>query len=221
MHRTVDSAHLPRNWGTQTYHQLANIHTGFEPIIEKPRAEAFGTASAKKKSRKLRNFSKFYDKEMDFVQHKYSHIASALEKRDADEEKQAKAMRDHANLMSSGSRKILHNKLKTTLINQASGKSNQTSKMFNTPVHERLFIDNINRQKRFEELKSFYGDFTEEEPHIVNMGGSRKALDLTGKMSFSKAKLNSYKSAGNFHIEQQSSKQNIADYLRETVESHS
>jgi len=135
------------DWKTQTYEKIPTIPKGFEPIIEKPYDETYGTTSHKKhRRRKNRNFDKFYNKEMNFVQEKYNNINNELLKREANEFEQFTNHRESSHLMSDGSRKILHNKLKSTIINTDPNKALKLSKLFDTPVHERLFIDNMQRK---------------------------------------------------------------------------
>lgn len=146
------------DWKTQTYEKFSSVAQGFEPIIENPVDEAIGSSS-QKKIRKKRDFNQFYMKEMHFIQDKYNHIASEQLKKEEVEVNQYKSMRESMHLMSNGSRKILHTKLKNKIVNNEPGKTLKMSKLFNTPVHERLFVDNINRKKRIEELKNFYQEF--------------------------------------------------------------
>ena len=83
---------------------------------------------------------------MNFIQEKYNHINSELLKREATENDKYSNHRESGHLMSDGSRKILHNKLKSTIINTDPSKALKLSKLFDTPVHERLFIDNMQRK---------------------------------------------------------------------------
>lgn len=83
---------------------------------------------------------------MNFVQEKYKHINNELLKREANEYEKFSNNKESGHLMSNGSRKILHNKLKSTIINTDPSKALKLSKLFDTPVHERLFIDNMQRK---------------------------------------------------------------------------
>ena len=110
---------------------------------------------------------------MDFVQHKFSHIANELQKKEDVENEKYRKTRDRKRLISNGSRKILNTKLKSTIINQDPNKAMKMAKVFDTPVHERLFIDSMNRQKRIEEIKSFHEDFASDEPRIMHITSSK------------------------------------------------
>lgn len=195
--QTVDEQYEVNDadWKTQTYQKIFHLDNGFEPIIERPLDEAFGTTSRKRNRRTVRNFNKFYDKEMNFMQEKYNFIAEELGKKEEEVEKY-QHIRDAMNLMSDGSRKILHNRLKTSIISNNPSKASHIAKALNTPVHERLFVDNENRKKRIEELKSFYQDFT-HEGSFMNVSTSRRGLDLTDAHQIVRGQLNTYRSVEN------------------------
>jgi len=123
---------------------------------------------------------------MNFVEAKYNFIANEQARKEDEEVVKYEQIRNSNHLMSDGSRKILENKFKESIINNYPQKSVKISKLFSTPVHQRLFIDNENRKKRIEELKNFYQEHTYDEPNLINVSHSRKVLDLTGKMSFTK-----------------------------------
>lgn len=203
------------DWKTQTYQKMFNLDNGFEPIIERPLDEAYGTASHKRTRRKVRNFNKFYDKEMNFMQGKYNFIAEEIGKKEEEVEKY-QHIRDTMKFMSDGSRKILHNRLKTSIISKDPSKASQIAKALNTPVHERLFIDNENRKKRIEELKSFYHDFI-QEGSFMNASASRRVLDLTETHPVVRGQLNTYRSVENISGSKLAGKPKISDSLRRTI----
>lgn len=70
--RNEDSA---SDWKTQTYQKIQDVPERFEPIIEYTREETYATGSNKRNKKKNKNFSKFYNNEMNFVEAKFQNIA--------------------------------------------------------------------------------------------------------------------------------------------------
>ena len=135
------------DWKLQTYDKFRNTDDKFEPIIEDLKDETYETIPNKRiKNKKNRDFQDFYDREMDFVEAKYHYIAHQQAEREYCEVNKYNDLRGKNILMSSRSRKILNNRYKEGIINNNKKESIKISKLFNTPVHERLFIDNEMRK---------------------------------------------------------------------------
>lgn len=172
------------DWKTNTYNKTSNDGDNFDPIMERPQSEAYGTISHRRrkgKKKKAKDFTKFYDKEMEFVEAKYIHIADQQAKKDDSNITKYEMIRQSNQLMSSNSRKILQNRYKESVIKNNPSQSVKISKLFDTPVHQRLFVDNENRKKRIEDLKSFYDEakHNEYDNSILAVSRSKKVLDLT------------------------------------------
>lgn len=206
---------MEEDWKAQTYQKVFNLPSDFETIIEKPYDEQYGTASHKRLRRKKRNFNQFYDKEMNFVQDKYNHIAAEQAKKEEKEVFQYSSLRDSHHLMSNGSRKILHNRMKTTVILGNNDQKLKSSGFLNAPVHERLYADNEMRRKKIEELKNNYRDHTQE--------GSFYNASSTAKISFANHQpLHSYRSVESIPIAKpHSARGKISDSLKKTIEAQS
>jgi len=200
------------DWKTQTFQKMYNENYAVEPIIENPGAEGYGTASRHKMKRKRSNFNKFYDKEMNFVHDKYSNLAYEQAKKNESEVGQYQNIRNSMHLMSKGSRKLLHNRVKSSMINNEVAPYSKINNKMGTPVHQRLFADNENRQKRIEELKQEYQDGS-YEGIFLNESHSRKNLIKGGKFSFIKSNLNSYKSVENLNHRVHKTSTKISDTL--------
>lgn len=199
------------DWKTQTYQKIQDANEGFEPITEYPKGEAYGTVSHKRGNRKKKNFSKFYNNEMNFVEAKLQNIAYSLAKKEDEEVIKYQNMRESNHLMSSGSRKILQNRYKESVVKNNPDKSIKISKLFDTPVHQRLFVDNENRKKRIEEM-------SQEEGRLINVSHSRKVLDLTSKMSFTKSGMNSYRSHENLNSGNPNVNNKVSNSLRKALD---
>jgi hypothetical protein len=164
--KTAQEYDMERDWKAQTYQKIFNLPDDFETIIERPYDEQYGTASHKRVRRKQNNFHKFYDKEMNFMLDKYNYITSEQAKIEAKEILQYKSLRNTPHLMSNGSRKILHNRMKTTIIVGNEEQGVTSTGFIGTPVHERLYADDEIRRKKIEELKHNYRDYTQEGSFI-------------------------------------------------------
>lgn len=132
------------DWKIQTYNKFGNIDQKFEPILENSKDETYGTISHKRiKNKKKSDFREFYNREMNFVEAKYNHIANQQAAREHQDAVKYDDLKRKNVLMSSRSKKILQNRYKEGMIKKNSkNKSIKISKLFDTPVHERLFIDN-------------------------------------------------------------------------------
>lgn len=120
-------------------------------------------------------------------------------------------IRESGNLMSSGSRKILQNRYKEAVVKNNPNKAIKISKLFDTPVHERLFIDNQKRKKRIEEM-------SQEEEKMISVSHSKGTLDVSSKMSFTKSGLNSYRSAQDLNPENPKTIERISASLKKALE---
>jgi hypothetical protein len=149
---------------------------------------------------------------MNFVQDKYNHIAAEQAK---NEIFQYNSLRDSHHLMSNGSRKILHNRMKTTVILGNNDQGVKSSGFLNAPVHERLYADNEIRRRKIEEIKNNHRDHTQE--------GSFFNASSTAKISFAKNQpLHSYRSVESIPIaKSNSARGKISDSLKKTIEAQS
>jgi hypothetical protein len=215
--------HLPRrltahtslpssDWRTQTYQKAPLQTDNFEIILEAPPKEAYGTTDNKR--RKRRDFERFYNDEMNFVQDKFIYIAFEQAKKENEEVERYKRIRQSMHLMSDGSKKILHNRYKSSIANDYDG--GQMNRIFNTPVHERLFIDHQNRKKKLEELKVLNQDVY-PEGSFANRSSSRKGLIDFEELSTSKGNLNSYRSVKNLNSNRSQKRQKINKSLKKTI----
>ena len=126
---------------------MKEIRTGrFRLIIENSKDETNETIPIKHiNNKKKSNFQDFYDREMNFVEAKYHNIAYQQAEREYCEANKYNDLRNKSVLMSDRSRKILNSRYKEGMVNNEK-ESIKISKLFNTPVHERLFIDNEMRK---------------------------------------------------------------------------
>jgi hypothetical protein len=213
--KTAQEYDMERHWKTQTYQKIFSLPDDFETIIERPYDEQYGTASHKRIKRKQKNFHKFYDKEMNFMIDKYNYITSEQAKIEEKEIFQYKSLRDSPHLMSHGSRKILHNRMKTTIILNNDEQGVTTAGFTGTPVHERLYADDEVRRKKIEELKHNYRDYT-QEGSFINASSNAK-ISLANQQP-----LRSYKSAESILITKaNTARGKITDSLKKTIENQS
>lgn len=155
---------------------------------------------------------------MNFVQDKFTYIAIEQARKEDEEVERYKRIRQSMHLMSDGSKKILHNRYKSSVANDYEGC--KTNRVFNTPVHERLFIDHQNRKKKLEELKILNQDVY-QEGSFTNNSSSRRGLIDSEKLYVSKGNLNSYRSVENLNPHSCQKRPKISESLKKTIANQS
>ena len=208
------------DWRIQTYQKIVDLQTGFEPIIERPYAEQYDTATRKKR-RKYKKSTKeiseklHYQKMGTLRREKYHHTLQNSVEKELNTWENLE-VHEPKLLMSNGSRRILHNRLKSSLISNL--ESNKFSKMFNTPVHERLFADHEKRKERIKVL-------AEEERNKLRFCPSKLDIEVeksNPKPPIGHSHLKAYRSTENFQgNNSQDVDGKIGDYLHPTFQYNS
>jgi len=117
--RSIVKVSIEDNWKSQTYQKIMEFHPEFEPIIEKPYDEQYDTASGKKRKKIKKSTDKIserlhYHQVRSLRRDKYTSSMRNFE--EELEEYEREELQEPKQLMSNGSRRILHNRLKTSII---------------------------------------------------------------------------------------------------------